>query len=106
MTRTRYRIFESEFPYFLTGTIVGWLPVFTRSEAVDILFGSWRYLQREHGLKVFRLCRLGEPFSSDRLSAEQLTKAMQSFKSYTARQIVDLLQQHAAHVLAASVARP
>ena len=38
MTRTRYRIRETEYPYFLTCTVVGWLPVFTRPEAVRILF--------------------------------------------------------------------
>ena len=40
MTRSRYRIFETEYPYFLTNTIVGWLPVFTRPEAVDVLYDS------------------------------------------------------------------
>jgi hypothetical protein len=30
MSRSRYRIFESEYPYFMTCTIVGWAPVFTR----------------------------------------------------------------------------
>jgi hypothetical protein len=38
MTRTRYRIFETEYPYFMTCTIVGWLPVFTRPDAVQIVF--------------------------------------------------------------------
>ena len=36
MTRTRYRIYETEYPYFMTSTINGWLPVFTRQEAADI----------------------------------------------------------------------
>jgi hypothetical protein len=35
--RSRCRIGESEYPYFLTGTVVGWLPVFTRPEAVQIV---------------------------------------------------------------------
>ncbi len=30
MTRSRYRFFETEYLYFLTNTIVGWLPVFDR----------------------------------------------------------------------------
>lgn len=30
MTRSRYRIFETEYPYFLTCMVVGWVPVFTR----------------------------------------------------------------------------
>ncbi len=54
MSRTRYRIFETEYPYFMTCTIVGWLPVFTRPSAVEILFESWRFLEREC---EFRLCR-------------------------------------------------
>ena len=41
MTRTRYRVFDNAYPHFLTCTIVGWLPVFTRPEAVQIIFDSW-----------------------------------------------------------------
>jgi putative transposase len=33
MTRTRYRIYETEHPYFLTCTVVPWLPAFTHPEA-------------------------------------------------------------------------
>jgi hypothetical protein len=40
MTRTRYRIGETDYPYFMTCTIVGWLAVFTRPEAVQIVFDS------------------------------------------------------------------
>jgi hypothetical protein len=52
MTRTRYRIYEDGYPYFMTCTIVGWLAVFTRPEAVQIVFDSWNFLNRE---KQFRL---------------------------------------------------
>jgi len=45
MSRTRYRFGESHRPHFLTCTVVAWLPVFTRSEAVKILLDSWTYLQ-------------------------------------------------------------
>src|SRR4051812_33970068 len=40
MTRSRYRIYEDCYPYFLTCTIVGWLPVFTRPETVQIIYDS------------------------------------------------------------------
>ena len=53
MTRTRYRIYETEFPYFLTCTIAGWLPVFTRKEAVEIVLDSWRHLQRQEEFRLF-----------------------------------------------------
>jgi putative transposase len=44
LPRSRYHNYETEFPYFLTCTVVGWLPVFTRPETVSIFFQSWRYL--------------------------------------------------------------
>ena len=53
MPRSRYRIFETEYPYFMTCSIVGWLPVFTRPEAVKFVLDSWRYLQRERDFKLF-----------------------------------------------------
>ena len=36
MPRSRCRIGETEYPYFLTCTVVCWLPVFTRREAVQL----------------------------------------------------------------------
>jgi hypothetical protein len=53
MGRSRYVITEPDKPHFLTCTVVEWLPVFTRPDAVGILLDSWRY-QREHeGLKLY-----------------------------------------------------
>jgi hypothetical protein len=53
MTRTRYRICETTQPYFLTRTVVGWTPVFTRPETVQIVLDSWRFLQENRGLVIF-----------------------------------------------------
>ncbi len=35
--RSRYRIIDAESPYFLTATVVHWLPVFTYHDACDIM---------------------------------------------------------------------
>jgi putative transposase len=98
MTRTRYRIYEDGYPYFMTCTIVGWLAVFTRPEAVQIVFDSWNFLNRE---KQFRL--YGYVVLENHLhliaSAPRLSSVMKSFKMYTARQIIDLLEAHRATVL-------
>jgi putative transposase len=98
MTRTRYRICETEYPYFMTCTIVGWLPVFTRPEAVDIVIQAWRYAQRERDFLLFGYVIL-ENHLHLIASALELPSVMQGFKSYTARQIVDLLERRAARVL-------
>ena len=46
MTRARYRMFEDEYPYFLTCTVVAWLPIFARPTFVEIIFDSWRFLSK------------------------------------------------------------
>ena len=55
MARSRYRFAEHDRPHFLTCTVVEWLPVFTRREAVGILLDSWRYLGEHRGLKLYGL---------------------------------------------------
>ena len=76
----------------MTCTIVGWLPNFTRPEAVNILLDSWRFLQRE---RDFRLC--GYVILENHLhmiaSAAGLPKLIKDSKSFTARQIIDLLEK-------------
>lgn len=98
MTRSRYRIFENEYPYFMTCTVVGWLPVFTRPESVQILFDSWKHLQNERQFQLFGYVIL-ENHLHLIASAPELSAVMQSFKSYTARQILDLLKKDSAVTL-------
>ncbi|MCI0380513.1 MAG: hypothetical protein L0215_23245 [Gemmataceae bacterium] len=51
MSRSRYRFHEKHYPYFITCTIVGWLPVFTRPESAQIIFDSWNFLQQHERLR-------------------------------------------------------
>jgi putative transposase len=53
MTHSRYKFYETEYAYFLTCTVVGWLPVFTRQETVQIIFDSWRFLQENNRLRIY-----------------------------------------------------
>jgi len=52
MGRSRYRFGESKYPHFMTCTIAGWLPVFTRPEAVQIIFDSWQFLDTENRMSI------------------------------------------------------
>ena len=98
MFRTRYRIFENEYPHFLTCTVVAWLPVFTRPDAVKIILDSWKYLQDNDPIRLF-----GYVVMEDHLhliaSAADLAKEIGDFKSFTARQIIDYLEQIKAQTL-------
>jgi REP element-mobilizing transposase RayT len=98
MTRSRYRIFEREYPYFMTCTVVGWLPVFTRPDAVEILFACWRFLQQRRDFALYGYVIL-ENHLHLIASAPELANAMKSFKMFTARQLIELLEKHSAEVL-------
>jgi putative transposase len=93
MGRSRYVITEPDKPHFLTCTVVDWLPVFTRPDAVEILLESWRY-QREHdGLKLYGYVIL-ENHLHFVAQAPRLDKCVSSFKSFTAGKLIELLEQH------------
>jgi putative transposase len=98
MTRSRYRIYDGDCPHFLTCTIVGWLPVFTRVESVEIVMNCWKYLQDRQRLTVFGYVIL-ENHLHLIVSSPRLAREIAIFKSYTARQILDLLEARSASVL-------
>jgi REP element-mobilizing transposase RayT len=90
MTRSRYRIFEEEFPYFLTSTVVGWLPLFCHPELVQIVFESWRFLQQHRGVQIYGYVVL-ENHVHWIAAGPELAKHIGNFKSFTARKIIDTL---------------
>ena len=98
MSRSRYRFAEPNRPHFLTCTVVEWLPVFTRQEAVQILFDSWSYLQRHEGLRLYGFVVLENHLHAVAQSND-LPNTWSRFKSYTARQVIDLLKAHGTEAL-------
>jgi putative transposase len=90
MGRSRYRFGEPSRPHFMTCTIVGWLPVFTRPESVNIIFESWKFLHDHNRMSI-----LGYVILENHLHligvGDDLSKEIGDFKSYTARRIIDLL---------------
>jgi hypothetical protein len=103
MARSRYRFGESRQPHFLTSTVVAWLPIFTRPEAVQIVLDSWTFLQREG-----RIVLLGYVVLENHLhwiaAAENLSTQVGNFKSFTAKQLLQLLEKANAHTLLEALA--
>ena len=92
MPRSRYRIFEVSHPHFLTSTVVAWLPVFAHPPFVEIVLDSWRFLQRERGVRIFGYVIL-ENHLHWIASGEALAEQVPRFKSFTARSIIDELSR-------------
>ena len=98
MSRTRYRFGDHRQPHFLTCTVVAWLPIFTRPDAVQIVLDSWRFLQTEN-----RMTLLGFVILENHLhfvaAADNLGKEVGDFKSFTAKQLLTLLKRAGAETL-------
>jgi len=92
MGRSRYKIFENNAPHFLTSTIINWIPLFTRPSTVQIILDALAYRQQHRGLKIYGYVIL-ENHLHWIAQTENLTKEIQSFKSYTARLLIQYLQQ-------------
>jgi len=91
MARSRYQCLELS-PHFLTCTVVGWIDLFAKPELAQIVLHSLAWLQQQQRLTVH-----GYVIMENHLhllaSAADLSREIASFKSFTARSIVDWLQQ-------------
>ena len=98
MGRSRYKIYEPTYPHFVTCTILNWLPIFTRQESVEIIIQSLKHLQKEEDLKLYAYVIL-ENHLHLIVQSNDIQKSMRHFKSYTAKEILKLLQKENAETL-------
>lgn len=91
MGRSRYKIFEPDQPHFLTCTVLHWIPIFTRQESVQIILDSLAFLRESDGLKIHAYVIL-ENHLHLVAQSDDLVITLKSFKSYTARRLLDLLK--------------
>ena len=94
MGRSQYKIFDDaeKRPYFLTCTVLNWLPLFNRPDTVQIVLDSLTFLCREKRLTLFAYVIL-ENHLHLVAESDDLSKEIGTFKSYTARRIIDLLKE-------------
>jgi putative transposase len=92
--RSRYKTFENDIniPYFVTSSIVNWIPVFTIKDHFDIVVASLEYSRKYSGMKLFAYVILDNHMHLI-VSSENLSKNMQSIKSFTSKQLIESLKK-------------
>lgn len=99
MGRTRYKVHETHYPYFITSNVIYGIPIFADSEVAHIILDSLKYFQQNKDLKVYAYCIM-ENHLHLIAKHKELPKCMQGFKSYTARTVVDhLKERNRKHIL-------
>ena len=53
MGRSRYKIYDETAPYFLTCTVLNWMPLFTRPQTTDIILEALRHRQEQDEWKIY-----------------------------------------------------
>ena len=88
--RSRYRVGDPRQAYFVTSTIVQWLPVFTTSACCDILVQALAYCQEHKDLQIYGWVILDNHFHAilacPRLP--RLPQIMAAIKRHTAKRLL------------------
>ncbi len=90
----KYKIDDQEGLYFLTFQIVRWIDIFTRQVYKDIILDSFRFCQKNKGLKVHSWVIMSNHIhailSSDN---ENLSGTIRDFKTFTSKAIIEAIKQ-------------
>lgn len=100
MGLSRYKIFEQERPHFFTSTVINWLPLFASPGIVELIYDCWKFMQKEKRLIIYGYIIMENHLHFIASSPTNLSKEVGIFRSYTARQMIDWLQEKKAeHIL-------
>jgi putative transposase len=91
MTRSAYKFTENTRPFFLTCSVVNWIPLFSNTEMATIVLESLQYLQRNNRITLYAYV-LMENHLHLIASAEDLSKEIHDFKSFSAHKIIERLE--------------
>jgi putative transposase len=90
--RSRYITRESGVPYFITCTVVNWIPIFTRKPYFDILIDSLQFCRHRKSLKLYAYVILDNHLHLV-VAGDRLTDIIRDFKSYTAKLLIARLER-------------
>jgi putative transposase len=93
MTRTRYQILPNDQnPYFVTSTTLNWFPLFSNPNIANIIIHSLKFLMKNNRIVIYAYVLMENHIHLVAM-AEDLSKELANFKSFTARRMIDFFQE-------------
>jgi REP element-mobilizing transposase RayT len=89
---SRYRVRDPQATYFVTSSIVAWLPIFTTAQRCNILVEAFEYCRKHKALKIYGWIILDNHFHAV-LSASDLPQVIADFKRHTAQRLLDQIEK-------------
>ena len=85
--RSRYKILNKNGIFFVTSTIVNWIPVFTDENYFNLLIDTLKFYQVNNKLIIYAYVLMENHFHLI-ISNDNVSKIMQSIKKYSAKKII------------------
>ncbi|MDZ7718751.1 MAG: transposase [Balneolaceae bacterium] len=104
MSRSRYKIYETEYPYFLTSSIIDGIPLFSIPEIAELILDGFQFLQESRDVDLYAYVIM-ENHIHFIASNDDLPKKLKNFKSFAARRIIDFLENGNYYQLLKSIKR-
>lgn len=89
MSRSSYKILDTGFPYFMSSTFVEGFPLFADPTIAQIVLDSLTFLQNRREVTLYAYVLMENHFHIIAQS-DDLSEKMRRFKSYTARETIDI----------------
>jgi putative transposase len=93
MGRSRFKIFENSSPYFITSTIIEWMPLFSIPKIAGIIIDTLNFMIKNDRIEIFGYVIM-ENHIHLIVQSENLNKEIADFKSFTARKTIDYLKEY------------
>ena len=92
--RTRYKFSEVKNQlYFVTVSVIEKIPVFTNSTYMDVLIDNMKFYRKQEDLKIYYFVIMDNHMHLIVLQKDNISRVLQNFKSYTAKEILKLLEK-------------
>ncbi|MBJ6751024.1 REP-associated tyrosine transposase [Geomonas anaerohicana] len=89
--RSRYKASDVSCPYFVTSTIVEWIPLFTSTRYCSIVTDSLCFCRERKGLQLHAYVIMDNHVHLI-VTAPNATVFMRDFKSFTGKKIIEFLE--------------
>jgi REP element-mobilizing transposase RayT len=86
---------NTDYPFFVTLTVVGWIDVFIRNDYCDEFINNLEYCRKHKGLKVYAYCIMSSHIHLIIANDEaKLPAIIRDLKSYTAKRIIEMIENN------------
>ncbi|MEA2095660.1 MAG: transposase [Candidatus Cloacimonadota bacterium] len=90
--RSSYKVVEANGIYFVSSTIVEWIPIFTHEKYFQIIIDSLNFSRSEKDLKIYHYVIMDNHFHLI-VKHPKLSDVMRSLKGFTAEKILEELKK-------------